>query len=155
MFGLAEIIYRKPTFDDIESVFKLINDYAEEGVMLPKSRAVLYETIREPVVAVEGDRVVGVGALHVTWNELAEIRSMAVDREYTRRGIGKRIVRRLIEEGREFGVKKFFTLTYQPEFFRSLGFKTIEKEKLPHKIWRDCIDCPKFFNCDEIAMILN
>ena len=152
---MAEIIYRKPTFDDIEAIFKLINDYAADGVMLSRSRSVLYETIREMIVAVEGDKVIGVGALHVTWNELAEVRSMAVEREHTRRGIGGAIVRRLIDEGKKFGVKKFFTLTYKPKFFQALGFRTITKEELPHKIWRECIDCPKFPNCDEIAMSLS
>ena len=152
---MADIIYRKPTFDDIETIFKLINDYAAEGVMLSKSRSVLYETIREMIVAVEDERVIGVGALHVTWNKLAEVRSMAVDREHTRRGIGGQIVRRLLDEGRAFGVKKFFTLTYKPGFFQTLGFRTITKDELPHKIWRECIDCPKFPNCDEIAMEYN
>ena len=152
---MADIIYRKPTFDDIETIFKLINDYAAEGVMLPKSRSTLYETIREMIVAVENDSVVGVGALHVTWNELAEVRSMAVDRDHTRRGIGGAIVRRLLDEGKAFGVKKFFTLTYKPGFFQTLGFRTITKDELPHKIWRECIDCPKFPNCDEIAMLLD
>ena len=149
---MADIIYRKPTFDDIETIFKLINDYAAEGIMLARSRSLLYETIREMIVAVDADKVVGVGALHVTWNELAEVRSMAVDPDHTRRGIGARIVRLLIDEGKTFGVKKFFTLTYKPGFFQTLGFKTITKDELPHKIWRECIDCPKFPNCDEIAM---
>ena len=152
---MADIIYRKPVFDDIETIFKLINDYAAEGVMLSKSRSILYETIREMIVAVEDGKVIGVGALHVTWNELAEVRSMAVDRDHTRRGIGGAIVRRLIDEGRAFGVKKFFTLTYKPGFFQTLGFRTITKDELPHKIWRECIDCPKFPNCDEIAMLLD
>lgn len=152
---MSDIIYRKPTFDDIETIFKLINDYAAEGVMLSKSRSILYETIREMIVAVEDGKVIGVGALHVTWNELAEVRSMAVDRDHTRRGIGGAIVRRLIDEGKAFGVKKFFTLTYKPGFFQTLGFRTITKDELPHKIWRECIDCPKFPNCDEIAMEFN
>lgn len=152
---MADIIYRKPVFDDIETIFKLINDYAAEGVMLSKSRSILYETIREMIVAVEDGKVIGVGALHVTWNELAEVRSMAVDRDHTRRGIGGAIVRRLIDEGKAFGVKKFFTLTYKPGFFQTLGFRTITKDELPHKIWRECIDCPKFPNCDEIAMLLD
>ena len=152
---MSEFKYRKPNFDDIEDIFTLINDYAAEGVMLPKSRSILYETIREMIVAVdEGDKVIGVGALHVTWNELAEVRSMAVNREYTRHGIGAEIVKRLIDEGKAFGVKKFFTLTYKPGFFQTLGFHTITKDELPHKIWRECIDCPKFPNCDEIAMTL-
>ncbi|MBR1397828.1 MAG: N-acetyltransferase [Selenomonadaceae bacterium] len=149
------MLYRKPNFDDIEDIFKLINDYAAEGVMLPKSRSTLYETIRDMVVAVDEDnKVVGVGALHVTWNEMAEVRSMAVNRDFTRRGIGAEIVKRLLDEGRSFGVKKFFTLTYKPGFFQTLGFHTVTKEELPHKIWRECIECPKFPNCDEIAMIL-
>lgn len=152
---MTNILYRKPNFDDIEDIFKLINDYAAEGVMLPKSRSTLYETIRDMVVAVDEDnKVVGVGALHVTWNEMAEVRSMAVNRDFTRRGIGAEIVKRLLDEGRSFGVKKFFTLTYKPGFFQTLGFHTVTKEELPHKIWRECIECPKFPNCDEIAMIL-
>ena len=152
---MSDIVYRKPNFDDIEEIFNLINDYATEGVMLPKSRSTLYETIREIIVAVdEENKVIGVGALHVVWNELAEVRSMAVNREYTRHGIGAEIVKRLIDEGKTFGVKKFFTLTYKPGFFQTLGFHTITKDELPHKIWRECIDCPKFPNCDEIAMIL-
>ena len=147
--------YRKPNFGDIEDIFTLINDYAAEGIMLSKSRSVLYETIREMIVAVDdNDKVVGVGGLHVTWNEMAEIRSMAVSRDHSRQGIGSEIVKRLIDEGKSFGVKQFFTLTYKPGFFQTLGFRTITKDELPHKIWRECIDCPKFPNCDEIAMIL-
>ena len=152
---MSEFTYRKPNFGDIEDIFTLINDYAAEGIMLSKSRSTLYETIREMIVAVdENDKVIGVGALHVTWNEMAEVRSMAVHRDYTRHGIGAEIVKRLIEEGKSFGVKQFYTLTYKPGFFQTLGFHTVTKDELPHKIWRECIDCPKFPNCDEIAMIL-
>ena len=152
---MSEFNYRKPNFGDIEDIFTLINDYAAEGIMLSKSRSTLYETIREMIVAVdENDKVIGGGALHVTWNEMAEVRSMAVNRDYTRHGIGAEIVKQLIEEGKSFGVKQFFTLTYKPGFFQTLGFRTITKDELPHKIWRECIDCPKFPNCDEIAMIL-
>ena len=79
---------------------------------------------------------------------------MAVHENFSRKGIGSAIVKKLLEEGRAVGVKKFFTLTYSPEFFQSLGFKTTTKESLPHKIWKECIECPKFPNCDEIAMIL-
>ena len=153
---MSEIQYRKPKFEDIDTIYTLINDYAAEGIMLPKSRITLYETIYNMIVAKDAstEKVVGVGALHVTWDELAEIRSLAVDKEYTHQHIGSEIVNRLIEEGKSFGVRKFFTLTYQPEFFGSVGFSVVDKSTLPHKIWRDCIDCPKFRNCDEIAMIL-
>ena len=150
------IHYRKATFADVDEIYDLIAGYAAQGVMLPKPHSVLYETLREFVVAeeVESKKIVGVGALHLTWNELAEVRSMAVHADFSRQGIGSSIVKKLLEEGRTVGVKKFFTLTYRPEFFKSLGFELTTKESLPHKIWKDCMDCPKFPNCDEIAMIL-
>ncbi len=148
--------YRPATFADVEDIFNLINGYATQGLMLPKTHSVLYEILREFIVAEETDsgKIVGCGALHTTWNELAEICSMAVHQDYHRQGIGKEIVTRLIEVGRAVGVKKFFTLTYQPKFFQSLGFITVPRETLIHKIWRMCVDCPKFPNCDEIAMTL-
>ena len=148
--------YRQATFADVEEIYNLIAGYASQGIMLPKPHNVLYEAIREFVVAEEisEKKIVGTGALHLTWNELAEVRSMAVHEDYKRQGIGAEIVKKLLQEGREVGVKKFFTLTYSPQFFQSLGFTTTTKESLPHKIWKECIECPKFPNCDEIAMIL-
>ena len=149
-------VYRKPTFADVDEIYELIALYAAQGLMLPKPHRVLYETLREFVVAEEvaSKKIVGVGALHLTWNELAEVRSMAVDENFSRQGIGSAIVKKLLAEGRAVGVKEFFTLTYRPDFFASLGFEVTTKESLPHKIWKECIDCPKFSNCDEIAMTL-
>lgn len=149
-------LYRKATFADVDEIHELIAGYAAQGVMLPKPHSTLYETLREFVVAeeVSTKKIVGVGALHLTWNELAEVRSMAVHADFSRRGIGSAIVKKLLEEGRAVGVKNFFTLTYRPDFFGSLGFTRTTKESLPHKIWKDCMDCPKFPNCDEIAMTL-
>ena len=148
------MIYRKATFDDIEQIFAIVNDYASDGVMLARSRNTLYETLRDMVVAEdEQGTIVGVGGLHILWDRLAEIRTMAVSPRLTRRGIGAEIVKRLLEEGRKIGVTKFFTLTYKPGFFQTLGFHTVTKETLPPKVWKDCIDCPKFPNCDEIALI--
>ncbi len=148
--------YRQATFADVEEIYNLIAGYANQGIMLPKPHNILYEIIREFIVAeeIDGGKIVGAGALHLTWNELAEVRSMAVSRDHTRKGIGGEIVKRLLDEGLRVGVKKFFTLTYSPQFFQSLGFVTVPRESLPHKIWKECIDCPKFPNCDEIAMIL-
>lgn len=148
--------YRSATFADVEEIYSLIAGYASQGLMLPKPHNVLYEALREFIVAVEIDteKIVGTGALHLTWNELAEVRSMAVHPDYKRQGIGAEIVNRLLLQGRDIGVKSFFTLTYSPEFFESLGFKVTTRESLPHKIWKECIDCPKFANCDEIAMTL-
>ncbi|WP_294158355.1 N-acetyltransferase [uncultured Selenomonas sp.] len=149
------MIYRKATFNDIESIFNLVNDYASDGIMLARSRNTLFETLRDMVVAVDEEtkEVVGVGGLHVVWDRMAEVRTMAISPAHTRRGIGAEIVKRLLEEGRALGVTMFFTLTYKPGFFQTLGFHTVTKETLPPKVWKDCIDCPKFPNCDEIALI--
>lgn len=146
--------YRKATFDDVEAIYALVSDYATDGVMLARSRNTLYETLRDMVIA-ENDEgeIVGVGGLHLIWDRLAEIRTMAVSPKMIRQGIGAEIVTRLMNEGKALGVEKFFTLTYKPGFFQTLGFRTITKEELPHKVWKECIDCPKFPNCDEIAMI--
>jgi len=148
------MLYRKPTFDDVEAIYELVNDYAKDGVMLARSRNTLYETLRDMVVAEENGMVVGVGGLHITWNELAEIRTMAILPSAVGRGIGKKIVQLLLEEAKVLGVKEVFTLTYKPGFFQTLNFVEISKDALPHKVWKDCIDCAKFPNCDEIAMKL-
>ena len=139
--------YRKAVFDDIEPIYELVNHYAEDGVMLARSRNTLYETLRDMVVAIDeekGGRLAGVGGLHIIWDKLAEVRTMAVDPVYIRRGIGGEIVRRLMAEGDELGIEQYFTLTYKPGFFQTLGFRIITKEELPHKVWKECIDCPKF-----------
>jgi amino-acid N-acetyltransferase len=147
------MIYRKPTFKDVEAIHKLINDYADKGLMLPRSRNVLYETLRDMIVAESEHTVVGVGALHLVWEELAEIRAMAIAPEVTKQGVGRQIVEALVLEAKDLGVKTLFTLTYQPGFFAKLGFTEVGKEALPHKVWKECINCPKFPNCDETAMI--
>ena len=121
--------------------------------MLPRSRNSIYETLRDFILAEQDGEVVGVGALHMVWDELAEIRAMAIAPDYTGRGIGMAIVEQLAEDGRELGVKTLFTLTYQPVFVAKAGFHEVPKERLSQKVWKDCINCSKFPNCDEIAMI--
>ena len=149
------MIYRKARFQDAETIYNLIYDYAQKGEMLARSRNTIYETMRDMVVAENEDgEVVGVGGLHITWDSLAEVRSIAVSPKYKRHGIGSGIVKELIREGKEMGVKKIFTLTYKPQFLVTLGFREVKKEDLPHKVWKECIDCPKFPDCDETAMIL-
>ena len=147
------MIYRKARFDDIESIFGLVHIYAAQGEMLPRSRNTLYENLRDMVIAESGSEVVGVGALHIMWDRLAEVRMMAIAPAYMRRGIGTEIVRWLLDEGDALGIEKVFTLTYKPDFFRKLGFIRISREELPQKVWKECIDCPKYPNCDEIAMV--
>ena len=145
--------YRKPTFADVEKIYDLVNAYAGDGLMLARSRNSLYEFLRDMIIAEVDGELIGVGALHMVWDELAEIRTLAVSPKLKRSGVGKTIVNMLIEEGKLLGVNTVFTLTYQPEFFGRCGFEEITKEQLPHKVWKECIDCPKFPNCDEIAMM--
>ena len=147
------MIFRKATFNDVEAILKLINDYAEKGLMLARSRNTLYETLREFILAEENGKVVGVAALHLVWHELGEIRALAVHPSMIKSGIGRNIVDMLTEEARELGVKTLFALTYQPGFFAKLGFNEVSKESVPQKMWKECINCPKFPNCDEIAMV--
>ena len=144
---------RKAAFKDVEAIQQIINQYAEQGMMLAKSLNVLYETLRDFTVAEEAGNIVGVGALHMVWDQLAEVRSLAVLPDRKRSGIGRCIVNSLTEEAAVYGIGTLFTLTYQPEFFKSLGFHEVPKEQLSHKVWKECINCPKFPNCDEIAMI--
>ncbi|MDD6923020.1 MAG: N-acetyltransferase [Veillonellaceae bacterium] len=145
--------YRKAVFGDVETIYDIVKGYADSGDMLVRSRNTLYETLRDMIVAVDGGKVVGVGGLHMMWDRMAEVRTMAVSPDHVRQGVGANIVRRLLDEGRMLGVEKFFTLTYKPGFFATLGFEIVSKDDLPHKVWKECIDCPKFPNCDEIAMI--
>ncbi|WP_457681342.1 N-acetyltransferase [Thermovibrio sp.] len=145
-------LVRKAKITDAERIQFLINEYAKLGLMLPRSIQSIYENIRDFWVYEEEGKVLGVCALTIFWSDLAEIRSLAVDPEHTRRGIGTALVKRALSEAKEFGIPRVFTLTYQVKFFEKLGFKVIDKEKLPHKIWRDCINCVKFPNCDETAM---
>lgn len=147
------IDYRRATFGDAEQIHKLCNYYASLGLMLPRSRNSIYENLRDYIVAVEDGRVLGCGALHFVWNRLAEIRSLAIDDEHQKRGIGKNIVQLLEEEGVERGADLFFSLTYQPGFFQKCGYVETAKENLPQKVWKECVHCPLYPNCNEIAFI--
>jgi amino-acid N-acetyltransferase len=149
------MLLRKATFLDVERIQEIINQYADKGMMLARSRNMIYESLRDFVIAEENGTIIGVGALHLVWDALAEVRALAVAPEAARKGVGRRIVEKLTEEAIQLGVKDLFTLTYQPEFFNRLGFCEVPKEKLSHKVWKECINCPKFPNCDEIAMVKN
>lgn len=146
--------FRKAKLEDVESMISLINGYADQGLMLPRSRNMLYESIREFLVAEEDNVIIGVGALHILWNDLAEIRALAVDNRHIGKSVGTKIVKALIIEAHELGCEKVFALTYQPDFFKKCGFRIVNKEEMPHKVWKECINCVKFPNCDEIAVIL-
>ncbi len=144
---------RRAKLGDVEEMMSLINNYAQQGLMLPRSRNMLYENIREFLVAIENNQIVAVAALHIVWRDLAEIRALAVAAEYMGKGIGKVLVNNLISEASDLGCNKVFALTYQTEFFESCGFHEINKDEMPSKVWKECINCVKFPNCDEIAMM--
>jgi len=144
---------RKAKIPDLKDVQKLVNEFARREEMIPRSINELYENIRDFVVFEEEGRIHGVCALHVLWEDLAEVRSLAVREEYRGRGIGKKLVRHCLSEARRLGVRRVFVLTYRPTFFRQLDFKDIDKSDLPQKIWGDCVRCPKFPECDEHALL--
>jgi len=144
----------KARFDDVQAIVSIVNRFAAQELMLARSLQDVYEHLRDFFVYREGERVLGCGALHICWDRLAEIRSLAVLEDAQGKGIGAALVDACLEEARTLGVEKVFTLTYVPAFFRRFGFRDYPKEKLPHKIWSDCLKCPKFPNCDEQALII-
>ena len=146
---------RKLKIGDLKQVHKLINDFAKKELMIPRSFNELYETLRDFVICEDSRNICGVCALHIMWEDLAEIRSLGVDSKYQKRGIGKNLVKYCLKEAKAIGIKKVFALTYHVEFFKRMGFKDIDKASLPQKIWGDCLRCPKFPECDEHAVIIN
>jgi len=146
---------RRAKIRDLKEVQKLINEFARREEMIPRSINELYENVRDFFVSEENGKINGVCALHVLWEDLAEVRSLAVKKEFQRTGIGRKLVRRCVADAKALGIKRVFVLTYQPVFFGKLGFGEIDKSGLPQKIWGDCIRCPKFPECDEHALILN
>jgi len=146
---------RKAKLSDAQVIYELVSDYAKEGIILPRSLNSIYEHIRDFWVYEEEEEVLGCCALQVVWEDLAEIRSLAVRRDRKGEGIGRKLVKACIEEARQLGIRRIFSLTYAREFFERFGFRVIDKSTLPHKVWTDCVNCIKFPNCDEIAVILD
>jgi amino-acid N-acetyltransferase len=148
-------VIRKAKIVDVPVIQKLINTFADRGEMLPRSLNDIYENIRDYSVVDLGGNVVGCCALHISWNDLAEVKALAVCDECQGRGFGKDLVLHCIEEARQLELPKVFTLTYKPVFFEKLGFTRISKDDLPRKIWSECINCPKFPDCGEEALIMD
>lgn len=146
---------RKATLSDVKGIQTLINQYADTGQMLPRTLNDIYEHLRDFHVYVEDGAIVGVCSLHVSWDGLAEIRSLAVRHDRIKQGIGHSLVRQCLGEAKTLQVERVFVLTYQNGFFRKLGFTEVDKKELPHKIWTDCLNCVKFPDCDESSLIIN
>ncbi|MGE5699789.1 MAG: N-acetyltransferase [Deltaproteobacteria bacterium] len=145
---------RKARMGDVKAIQKLIAEYARKGDMLPRSLSEIYENLRDYFVFVEdGGEVIGSAAVHLMWEDLAEVRSLAVRDDRMRRGVGTQLVEACISEAIVLGITRIFALTYKPLFFEKLGFRRVDKAELPHKIWSDCLKCSKFPDCDEVALV--
>ncbi len=144
---------RKAKITDIKQIQKLINTFASKDLMLSRSLNELYENIRDFWVAQDDGKICGCCALHISWDDLAEIKSLAVVKNKQGKGLGRELVSACTEEAERFGAKKIFVLTYKPEYFRKFGFKKVKHAQLPHKIWAECINCPKFPDCREVALL--
>jgi amino-acid N-acetyltransferase len=143
----------KARIGDVPQMHKLINFFADRGEMLARPLSEIYENIRDFFVIREGERVIACAALHINWSDLAEVKSVAVAEDCQRQGIGDQLIKACLKEARGLGLPTVFCLTYKPAFFEKMGFTQIDKMKLPQKVWNECYRCPKFPNCDEIALI--
>lgn len=145
----------KARIKDVPQMHQLINHFAEKNEMLARPLSELYEEIRDYFIVRDGDRVLACGALHISWEDMAEIKAMAVTEDSQGQNIGSALVKACLKEAKVLGIDTVFCLTYKPAFFEKLGFTQIDKDTLPQKVWTECFRCPKFPKCDEVALIYN
>lgn len=147
---------RKAKVTDAKKIYAVISFWAKRGFCLERSLNYIYEHIRDFWVYEENRKIVGVCALHIVgWHNLAEIKSLVVESRYQRRGIGRKLVKACLEEAKSLSIRHVFTLTFVEKFFKSMGFERISKDRLPHKIWSECVHCTYFPKCKERALILD
>ncbi len=148
---------RKALLNDVKNIHKLISVQARHGHVLARAMTDLYAQIRDFTVIIDetSGEIIGCGALRIVWEDLAEIRSVAVKSSHQKLGLGSKLIGALLQEADDMGIKRVFVLTYRVKLFERLGFEQMDKNMLPHKIWADCINCPKFPECDEIALVKN
>ena len=145
----------KARISDVPQMHQLVNYFADKGEMLARSLSEIYENIRDYFVVREGERVIACVALRVSWSDLAEVKSLAVAEDNQKEGIGAQLVEACLSEAKELGIPTVFCLTYKPGFFEKFGFSQVDKVELPRKVWTECYRCPKFPDCDEVALIYN
>lgn len=146
---------RRARIEDVKEIQKLINGFAKRHRIIQRSLNDLYDNIRDIFVYESGGRIRGTLSLHVSWEDLAEIRSLAVSKPSQGRGIGKALIKAALRDAAVLGINRVFSLTYIPGYFHKLGFRDIDKSQLPSKIWTDCLNCPLFPECDEEAVIMD
>ena len=142
----------KARISDAPQIHKLANHFAEKGVMLPRALSEIFENVSDFFVVRDGDTVVACAALHVYWSDLAEIRGVAVSEICQGQGVGAKLVEACLDEARALGIPRIFCLTYKAAFFEKQGFRQVDKLELPRKVWSECYRCPKFPDCDEVAL---
>ena len=150
---MREMKVRKARLSDVAEMHRLVNFYADRSEMLHRPLSELYEDLRDFFVVEADGAVVGCGALHINWADLAEIRSLAVAEEWKGRKVGALVVKACLSEARELGIDTVFALTYQPGFFQKVGFTATDVNEMPRKVWGECFKCPKFPHCDEKAVV--
>ena len=143
---------RKVAVREVPIIQTIINQYAKKGKLLPRALGDIYENIRDYYIAEVDEKIVGCCALHIVWEDIAEIKSLAVLKEFSGQGIGSELLNSAMKEVKSLGITKVFALTYEQKFFSKKGFNVIPSSSLPHKIWGECIRCPLFPNCKEVAM---
>ncbi len=149
-----EMQLRKAHIEDVKTIHGLLMQAAGDGLVLPRSLSQLYGHVREfYVMAGQDGTILGCSALSIMWSDLAEVRSLVVAPSQRRLGLGKKLVEACLEEARSLGISRVFALTYQVDFFCDSGFEVVSKDVLPQKVWTDCINCPKFPDCDEVAVL--
>ena len=165
----SQIAIGKAQIRDVEEILELVNGFAASNLMLPRGPQYLYENIRDFVIASDPNvpvysmtetrevlnLIVACGSLHVLWEDIAEVRALAIHPDYQHLGLGSKLVEYMKKEARQLGIHRLFTFTMTEEFFSSLGFKKIKRKELPPKVWGECSRCPKYFQCDEVGMVLD
>ena len=153
-FGDAVPHLRPAAITDVPQIHELLDEYARMGNLLPRPYSELYRHLRDFFVVEIDGKVVACGALEIFTENLGEVRSLVVSKEYEGHGLGKHLVQRIVDEARQIGLRRIMALTYVPAFFHKLGFRTVPKDTLPEKVWGICVKCYKFNNCDETAVLL-
>ncbi|MFH1485767.1 MAG: N-acetyltransferase [Chloroflexota bacterium] len=144
---------QKARIADAPQIHSMVNYFADRGQMLPRPLSEIYENIRDYSVIREGSKTVASVAFHVVWSDLAEIKALAVAESRQKQGLGAMLTQACLREAESLGISTIFALTYQPAFFEKLGFKRVDVMTLPRKVWTECYHCPKFPNCDEVALV--
>ncbi len=144
---------RRATVEDVKDIYNLIKEFSDRGLLLKRTMSNIFDNIRDFFIIEENNEIAGIGSLHVCWEDLGEIRSLCVKDKFAKKGFGRELVRVCLEDAKSLKLKRVFVLTYNVDFFKKIGFEVIDKKLLPHKVWAECVNCPKFPECDEVAMI--